>query len=73
MLLYHDTYFAWIACAAAAGVLNVDQHVAQLARRRAWNKWRRCRPSPTLWGELIADEIRLILADSDEPPASGRL
>jgi hypothetical protein len=60
MVLNHPSRDAWIACAVAAFDVQCEQQVAQRARRIAWNKWCRARPSALLWVSLISEEIQAL-------------
>ena len=72
MLLIHPSYDYWLACGVAAHELRCPLHIAQIARANVWQRHRRSRLRASVVCELICDEIRLILAGSDEPPVSGR-
>jgi hypothetical protein len=60
MLLFHPSHWCFLASIVAADLLQCDQRVAALARRRVYDRWKRSRPTGELWTELIIAEIEAI-------------
>lgn len=57
MLLNHPTRDWWCASNAAQAMSQCSHKVAALAARRTWDRYKRSRPSATLWAQLVRAEI----------------